>query len=70
MSYGQSAIHSFLDSTNLEFIIRGHEEKADGLNVSKQARVLTVCQFIESNLLFCTFFFAFFTGVFYIGLLP
>eukprot|EP00754_Rhynchopus_humris_P004435 Rhum_TRINITY_DN12254_c3_g1::Rhum_TRINITY_DN12254_c3_g1_i1::g.50258::m.50258 len=42
LSYSQSAIHSFLDATGLEFIVRGHEEKADGLNVSKQARVMTV----------------------------
>eukprot|EP01061_Rhynchopus_euleeides_P011178 TRINITY_DN20743_c0_g1_i1.p1 TRINITY_DN20743_c0_g1~~TRINITY_DN20743_c0_g1_i1.p1 ORF type:complete len:912 (+),score=392.20 TRINITY_DN20743_c0_g1_i1:167-2737(+) len=42
VSYGQHAIHSFLDSTGMEFIIRGHEEKMDGLNVSKQARVMTV----------------------------
>eukprot|EP01060_Flectonema_neradi_P002790 TRINITY_DN11762_c0_g3_i2.p1 TRINITY_DN11762_c0_g3~~TRINITY_DN11762_c0_g3_i2.p1 ORF type:complete len:866 (+),score=135.37 TRINITY_DN11762_c0_g3_i2:53-2650(+) len=42
VSYGQAAIHQFLDNTGLEFIIRGHEEKADGLNISKQARVLTV----------------------------
>eukprot|EP01063_Lacrimia_lanifica_P032396 TRINITY_DN5539_c0_g1_i2.p1 TRINITY_DN5539_c0_g1~~TRINITY_DN5539_c0_g1_i2.p1 ORF type:complete len:862 (+),score=351.96 TRINITY_DN5539_c0_g1_i2:66-2651(+) len=42
LSYSQQAIHSFLDTSGLDFIIRGHEEKADGLNISKQGRVLTV----------------------------
>eukprot|EP01065_Artemidia_motanka_P004652 TRINITY_DN12211_c1_g1_i2.p1 TRINITY_DN12211_c1_g1~~TRINITY_DN12211_c1_g1_i2.p1 ORF type:complete len:919 (+),score=338.59 TRINITY_DN12211_c1_g1_i2:76-2757(+) len=42
VSYGQPAVDGFLDACGLEFIIRGHEEKADGLNISKQARVLTV----------------------------
>ena len=49
VSYGQAAIHQFLDNTGLEFIIRGHEEKADGLNISKQARVLTVCSYYMFN---------------------
>lgn len=39
--YGQNAVHSFLEANGFDLIVRGHEAKADGLQVSKQASVVT-----------------------------
>eukprot|EP00662_Eupelagonemidae_sp_cell21_P037377 gene37377-38721_t len=40
--YGQRAVHGFLERNGYDLIIRGHEARGDGLQVSKQASVLTV----------------------------
>jgi len=41
-AYGQQAVCQFLENNGLDLIIRGHEAREQGLQVSKQACVLTV----------------------------
>eukprot|EP00997_Jenningsia_sp_PLL12_P004091 NODE_1805_length_1063_cov_37.681460_g1472_i0.p1 GENE.NODE_1805_length_1063_cov_37.681460_g1472_i0~~NODE_1805_length_1063_cov_37.681460_g1472_i0.p1 ORF type:complete len:223 (+),score=47.89 NODE_1805_length_1063_cov_37.681460_g1472_i0:27-671(+) len=41
-SFGLAAIHTFLSQNNLQFIIRAHEVKQEGLRVCKSAQVITV----------------------------
>jgi len=45
--FGLKAIETFLANHNLQFIIRAHEMKQEGLRVSKSAQVITV--FTSSN---------------------
>ncbi|CAM9389281.1 unnamed protein product [Chrysoparadoxa australica] len=40
--FGNKAVNEFLDSHNLSYIVRAHEAHAEGVNVCKGARVLTV----------------------------
>lgn len=47
VAFGRAAVDHFLDSTGYQFMFRAHQEKADGLRLSKSARVLTV--FSSSN---------------------
>jgi len=40
--FGQKAIDDFLEQNQLSYIVRGHEAHAEGVSISKGARVLTV----------------------------
>eukprot|EP01064_Diplonema_japonicum_P019107 TRINITY_DN27808_c0_g1_i1.p1 TRINITY_DN27808_c0_g1~~TRINITY_DN27808_c0_g1_i1.p1 ORF type:complete len:558 (+),score=58.92 TRINITY_DN27808_c0_g1_i1:50-1723(+) len=40
--FGSKAVDDFLSTNNLKYIFRAHQEKSDGLKVSKNARVLTI----------------------------
>lgn len=41
-TFGSRAVDSFLQNHNFDYIIRAHQEKANGLRISDNARVLTV----------------------------
>ena len=40
--FGSQAVDDFLKTNNLQYIFRAHQEKSDGLKVSKNARVVTI----------------------------
>lgn len=40
--FGSKAVDDFLEHTGFEFIFRAHQEKSDGLKLSKNARVFTI----------------------------
>ena len=40
--FGGSAVDRFLNNFGFEYIFRAHQEKSDGLKISKNARVVTV----------------------------
>ncbi|CCD15208.1 unnamed protein product [Trypanosoma congolense IL3000] len=40
--FGSRAVDDFLDHYNYEYIFRAHQEKSDGLKLSKNARVFTI----------------------------
>lgn len=40
--FGTAAVDDFLDHYGFEYIFRAHQEKSDGLKISKNARVLTI----------------------------
>eukprot|EP00760_Papus_ankaliazontas_P024983 PhM_4_TR2448/c3_g4_i1/m.79222 len=40
--FGSKAVDSFLKSTGYTHVFRAHQEKADGLKVSKNAKVITI----------------------------
>jgi protein phosphatase len=40
--FGSRAVDHFLDRYGFEFIFRAHQEKSDGLKLSKNARVFTI----------------------------
>jgi len=40
--FGSTAVEQFLETYGFEYIFRAHQEKADGLKISKNARVVTI----------------------------
>eukprot|EP00756_Hemistasia_phaeocysticola_P002251 Hpha_TRINITY_DN11551_c0_g1::TRINITY_DN11551_c0_g1_i1::g.32322::m.32322 len=42
LSFGAKAVDTFLQRYGFEYIFRAHQEKSDGLRLSKSARVLTI----------------------------
>ncbi|KAJ9466138.1 Serine/threonine-protein phosphatase BSL1-like protein [Diplonema papillatum] len=40
--FGTTAVDTFLERTGFEYIFRAHQEKSDGLRLSKSARVITI----------------------------
>jgi protein phosphatase len=40
--FGGAAVDSFLEKNKFEYIFRAHQEKSDGLKISKNARVITI----------------------------
>lgn len=42
MIFGSAAVDSFLERYGFQYIFRAHQEKSDGLKVSKNARVVTI----------------------------
>jgi protein phosphatase len=40
--FGNKAVDTFLDNFGFEYIFRAHQEKSDGLKLSKNARVMTI----------------------------
>ena len=40
--FGKKAVDDFLSLTGYEYIVRAHQEKSDGLRLSKSARVITI----------------------------
>eukprot|EP01060_Flectonema_neradi_P016494 TRINITY_DN230_c1_g1_i1.p1 TRINITY_DN230_c1_g1~~TRINITY_DN230_c1_g1_i1.p1 ORF type:complete len:535 (+),score=100.32 TRINITY_DN230_c1_g1_i1:315-1919(+) len=40
--FGKAAVDDFLSSTGFEYVVRAHQEKSDGLRLSKSAKVITL----------------------------